>query len=196
MLLFTLPPLTLGCHTRSAQAAIDQKYNLVCNEFKHEGSDVTWVLYVFYLSKILDFFDTLFMVLRGKWAQFSFLHIYHHFSIFFVYWVNANVGYDGDIYYTIVANGFIHLVMYYYYFLTTLGAKPTWAKYLTSLQLIQFVTMMSQAVYMLTRPDGSCGFPRNVTLFYFFYILSLFILFMNFYMQRYLTKKGPKPKKE
>lgn len=29
-----------------------------------------------------------------------------------MYWVNLNAGYDGDIYYTIVANSFVHLVMY------------------------------------------------------------------------------------
>ena len=177
---------TAAAPSAHAQAAIDQDYNLVCNTFKPEGSDVTFVLYVFYLSKILDFFDTLFMVLRGKWAQFSFLHIYHHFSIFFVYWVNANVGYDGDIYYTIIANGFIHCVMYFYYLQTTFGAKPWWAKHLTSLQLLQFVTMMSQAVYMLTRPNVGCGFPRNVITFYFFYILSLFLLFAQFFVRRYM----------
>jgi elongation of very long chain fatty acids protein 4 len=53
---------------------------------------------------VLDFADTFFIVWRGKWDQFSFLHIYHHFSIFLTYWLVANAGYDGDVYYTIVAN--------------------------------------------------------------------------------------------
>ncbi len=178
------------------QGALDQNYNLVCNSFNKQGSDITFVLWVFYVSKILDFFDTLFMVLRGKWTQFSFLHIYHHFSIFFVYWVNFNVAYDGDIYFTIVANGFIHFVMYYYYLLTTFGARVWWASHLTSMQLIQFVCMMSQAIYLLTHKE--CAFPRNVVLFYFFYILSLFLLFANFFVQRYCSRKsgGKKSKKE
>lgn len=177
------------------QGALDQDYSLVCNKFDKKGSDITFVLWVFYVSKILDFFDTLFMVVRGKWAQFSFLHIYHHFSIFFVYWVNFNVAYDGDIYFTIVANGFIHFVMYYYYLLTTFGARVWWASHLTSLQLIQFVCMMSQAIYLLTQ---DCAFPRNVVLFYFFYIMSLFLLFANFFVQRYCNRKsaGKKSKKE
>ena len=50
------------------------------------------VLWVFYCSKVLDFFDTIFMVVRGKWAQFSILHTYHHASIFIVYWLLVNVG--------------------------------------------------------------------------------------------------------
>ena len=34
-----------------------------------------------YLSKYLDFFDTIFIILRKKDAQLSFLHVYHHASI-------------------------------------------------------------------------------------------------------------------
>jgi hypothetical protein len=36
--------------------------------------------------QVLDFFDTFFIVVRGKWDQFSFLHCYHHLSIFLTYW--------------------------------------------------------------------------------------------------------------
>ena len=32
-----------------------------------------------------------------------------------IYWLNVNVGFDGDIYYTIILNSFIHLMMYFYY---------------------------------------------------------------------------------
>ena len=32
--------------------------------------------------------------------------------------MNLNVGYDGDVYVTIVLNGFIHTVMYTYYFVS------------------------------------------------------------------------------
>lgn len=42
--------------------------------------------------QVLDFFDTFFIIFRSKWTQFSFLHIYHHFSIFLTYWLVANAG--------------------------------------------------------------------------------------------------------
>ena len=42
------------------------------------------------------------MIARGNYAQFSFLHIYHHFSIFLTYWLVSNAAADGDVYYTIV----------------------------------------------------------------------------------------------
>lgn len=138
--------------------ALAQNYTFICNPFDGKATGMALVLWVFYTSKVLDFFDTIFMVLRGKWRQLSFLHVYHHTSIFLVraclllrvgcggacmhvtgwaadlvsgggdsalavqfYWLNLNAGYDGDVYYTIVVNSFIHFVMYGYYFLTTLN---------------------------------------------------------------------------
>lgn len=144
--------------------------------------------------QILDFLDTTFMVVRGKWTQFSFLHVYHHFSIFLTYWLVTSVGYDGDVYYTIVANSFVHLVMYFYYLLTSFPGveKPWWGKYVTQMQMAQFVTMNLQALTILFRP---CPYPHPVTWFYLFYILSLLGLFASFYVKRWASggaKKEPK----
>ena len=36
--------------------------------------------------QVLDFADTVFIIARGKWKQLSFLHYYHHVSIFMIYW--------------------------------------------------------------------------------------------------------------
>ena len=51
--------------------------------------------------KYVDLFDTVFMILRGNWRQVSFLHVYHHSSVIYISWVNASVGYDGEIYYVV-----------------------------------------------------------------------------------------------
>jgi elongation of very long chain fatty acids protein 4 len=64
------------------------------------------MLWVFYVSKILDFFDTIIMVARGSWTQFSFLHVYHHTSIFMIYWLNVNAGYDGVRFSSLSSNQF------------------------------------------------------------------------------------------
>lgn len=55
-----------------------------CNDFNHNNPPIGFILYVFYLSKILDFMDTIFIILEKRWQQLSFLHVYHHFSIFLV----------------------------------------------------------------------------------------------------------------
>lgn len=104
---------------RAVEEYLAADYVPLCNKFDQKASGMASVVWIFYLSKILDFFDTIFMVLRRKWRQLSFLHVYHHTSIFLFYWLNINVAYDGDVYYTVVLNSFVHLVMYFYYFLTT-----------------------------------------------------------------------------
>ena len=54
---------------------------VVCNAHDNSAaSKLKDVLWLFYVSKVLDFADTFFIVVRGKWEQFSFLHVYHHFS--------------------------------------------------------------------------------------------------------------------
>jgi len=160
-------------------------YSIVCNPFDVNEVGMAEVLHIFYLSKILDFCDTLFIVLRQKWRQMSFLHVYHHASIFLVYWMNLRGGYDGDIYLTIVLNSFVHLVMYSYYFLSTLGYNAWWKNYITLLQMGQFLVMNLQALYILF---AGCAYPPKITWVYLFYIISLFVLFKNFYSET-STKK-------
>jgi len=165
-------------------------YSLNCNKFNVNETGMASLLHLFYLSKIFDFCDTFFIIVRQKWKQFSFLHIYHHLSIFMVYWMNINAGYDGDIYVTIVLNSFVHLVMYSYYFLMTLGYNAWWKNYITLLQMGQFLAMNLQAIHILY---SNCAFPHNITWFYLIYIVSLFILFQNFYNRTY-SKRPQKPK--
>lgn len=171
-----------------------------CEPYDAKNPAVANLLWLFYISKIWDFWDTIFIVLGKKWRQLSFLHVYHHLTIFMFYWLNANVNYDGDIYLTIVLNGFIHTVMYTYYFICMHTKVPEtgkslpiwWKSSLTMMQLIQFVTMMSQGTYLLT---SSCETqPLRVVGTYVVYILSLFFLFAQFFVQSYMKPKKKKVK--
>jgi elongation of very long chain fatty acids protein 4 len=169
--------------------ALSSDYNLVCNAFNERTSNMAVVIWVFYLSKALDFFDTFFIVARGAWGQFTFLHCYHHVSIYLVYWLLVNTGYDGDLYLTVVLNGGVHAVMYSYYFMSIIG-RPLKNKWIiTVMQMTQFLLMNAQAAYLLV---FGCPYPANLTKFYLGYIVSLFILFGNFFYKSFLTPKKPK----
>uniref|UniRef100_A0A7S2UR25 Elongation of fatty acids protein n=1 Tax=Attheya septentrionalis TaxID=420275 RepID=A0A7S2UR25_9STRA len=171
---------------------------LPCNNFDTENPPLAHLLYLFYLSKVWDFWDTIFIVIGKKWRQLSFLHVYHHTTIFLFYWLNSHVNYDGDIYLTILLNGFIHTVMYTYYFICMHTKVPEtgkslpiwWKSSLTMMQLIQFVSMMSQATYLLV--SGCEENTSRVTALYFVYILSLFFLFAQFYISSYSKPKKRK----
>eukprot|EP00930_Biecheleria_cincta_P015863 TRINITY_DN13087_c0_g1_i1.p1 TRINITY_DN13087_c0_g1~~TRINITY_DN13087_c0_g1_i1.p1 ORF type:complete len:757 (-),score=157.16 TRINITY_DN13087_c0_g1_i1:76-2016(-) len=163
--------------------------SLVCNVHNLAEDGMAWVLHVFYLSKILDFADTAFMIAKNNWRQVSFLHVYHHTSVFMVYWLNANTNYDGDIYFTIVLNGAIHFVMYGYYLVTTFNVPvPTIIKKsITNMQLIQFCCMEAQGLYLLT---GGCQSPYRVTILYMFYVSSMLVLFLDFKRRTYSKSKA------
>jgi hypothetical protein len=175
-------------------------YSICCNDYSRDEPPLANLLWLFYASKIWDFWDTIFIVLGKKWRQLSFLHVYHHFTIFLFYWLNANSQYDGDVYLTIVLNGFIHTVMYTYYFICMHTKVPEtgkslpiwWKSSLTLMQLIQFVTMMSQATYLLFNSDKCPGNSFRNTATYFVYILTLFFLFAQFFVQSYLKPKKKK----
>eukprot|EP00981_Chlorochromonas_danica_P011549 scaffold4102_cov174-Ochromonas_danica.AAC.3 len=112
-----------------------------------------------------------------------------------IYWLNINVGYDGDVYLTIVLNGLIHTIMYTYYFVSLHTKNIPWKSALTLSQMVQFVLMNSQALYLIYT---SCAtYPLNVVYFYFGYILSLLALFAEFFVSSYILKKrGRKNKAE
>ena len=172
-----------------------------CNNFDAVNPPIANLLWLFYVSKIWDFWDTIFIVLGKKWRQLSFLHVYHHTTIFLFYWLNSQINYDGDIYLTVLLNGFIHTVMYTYYFICMHTKVPEtgkslpiwWKSSLTAMQLVQFVTMMSQGSYLLATQCPKTSL--RVVVAYVVYILSLFILFAQFFMASYVKpKSGGKPK--
>ena len=47
------------------------------------------VIWLFYFTKILEFLDTLFFILRKKNNQVSVLHIYHHSTMAALWWIGV-----------------------------------------------------------------------------------------------------------
>ena len=160
-------------------------FSLVCNVHDLADDGMAFITHCFYLSKALDFIDTMFMIIKGNWRQVSFLHVYHHFSVFLFYWLNTNCNYDGDAYFSIVANGGIHFIMYGYYLVTAFNIEVPVVikKTITNAQLIQFCCMESQGVALLLM-EG-CGSSLRVTTAYMVYISTMLILFLNFKRQNY-----------
>jgi len=181
----------------AARIAYTQGYTLwPCVPFNATNPPIANVLWLFYVSKVLDFVDTFFIITGKKWAQLSFLHVYHHWSIFQFYWLNLWVGYDGDIYLTIVLNAFIHTIMYSYYLCSAQKGNilGTFAKavkpFITSMQLVQFFTMIAQATVLLS--SGCTSFPPRNTKLYFGYICTMIVLFGQFFVKSYLSKPAAK----
>ncbi|SOV74599.1 long chain polyunsaturated fatty acid elongation enzyme, putative [Plasmodium sp. gorilla clade G3] len=170
--------------------AKNRRFSLFYNSVDFSKKNIALCCWLFYLNKLVDFVDTILIVLRKKWNQFTFLHVYHHLSVFLIMWVNTSVGYDGDIYYIIVVNSFVHFVMYLYYYLSSVKFKvPIFAKAcVTYLQMLQFLSIILPGFYVLF-VRHYCPYPRKLVGLSFYYCISLLILFGNFALNTYIKPK-------
>jgi fatty acid desaturase (delta-4 desaturase) len=116
-------------------------------EFDERGE---WFVFVHYLSKFLDWFDTLFIILSKKRSQLSFLHVYHHATIVSVWGLLlfSNVG-SGAVRYGAWINSLTHVIMYSHYFVTSFGLRNPFKKYITMWQVSQFWSCILHAVLVL-----------------------------------------------
>ena len=162
----------------------------------HSSTLCAYAVWIHYCDKYLEFFDTYFMVLRGKMDQVSFLHVYHHFSIAWAWWIGVSQWSAGDAYFGALLNSIIHVMMYAYYGLALLGISCPWKQYLTQAQLLQFVSVIVYTIGIIALPRAEdqklfsnhyicCGVQV-------FEMVSLFVLFSMFYKKAYKSKASKK----
>ncbi|CAG8730157.1 18319_t:CDS:2, partial [Acaulospora morrowiae] len=113
-----------------------------------KGFQMAKYTWIFYFSKIFEFMDTFIMVLKKNNHQITFLHIYHHCSVFIIWWWVIYVAPTGETYFSAALNSVVHVIMYGYYLSTTLSFPIRFIKrYITLMQMTQFVLNMVQATY-------------------------------------------------
>ena len=144
------------------------------------------------LSKIIELLDSIFFILRGKYNQLTFLHVYHHSTMIMMGWLMANFAPGGNSVFGPALNCDIHVLMYSYYFLSSFGPKMQkylwWKKYLTRLQLTQFLVNLAFLLNFIRDPT-QCEWSLELTWIKTILMISFFVLFMNFYIQTYNRKK-------
>lgn len=86
-------------------------------------------------------------------------------------------------------NTFVHIIMYTYYLLAALGPQFQrflwWKKYLTVLQMVQFVMVMVHAFQLLFI---DCDYPRAFVWWIGMHAVMFYFLFSDFYKQAYKKK--------
>ncbi|KAG6557711.1 hypothetical protein Mapa_000476 [Marchantia paleacea] len=172
--------------------AILNRYSLWGNAYNPKEVQMGHLLYIFYMSKYIEFMDTVIMILKRNTRQITVLHVYHHASISFIWWIIAYHAPGGEAYFSAALNSGVHVLMYLYYLLAaTLGKNEKsrrkylwWGKYLTQLQMFQFVLNMIQAYYDL---KNNSPYPQFLIQILFYYMISLLALFGNFYVHKYVS---------
>ncbi|XP_054158430.1 elongation of very long chain fatty acids protein 7-like [Oppia nitens] len=143
--------------------------------------------YAYFLTKFLDLFDTVFFVLRKKYSQITILHLYHHTIVPMLGWMAMKISPTAaPIGLFAIANSFVHTVMYTYYALSALGpsVRPYlwWKKYLTILQLCQFVIY---GVYYTVFLFAQSGYPAIYMSIGFIQPFIFFYMFWQFFHYSY-----------
>ncbi|XP_050437307.1 elongation of very long chain fatty acids protein AAEL008004-like isoform X2 [Adelges cooleyi] len=173
------------------------EYSLKCQpvDYTDKPSTVRMVhaCWWYYFSKFTEFMDTIFFVLRKKDRNISTLHVIHHGVMPMSVWFGVKFTPGGHSTFFGLLNTFVHIIMYTYYLLAALGPQVQkylwWKKYLTSLQMVQFVAIMLHAFQLLFI---DCDYPKAFVWWIGMHAVMFFFLFKEFYNQSYV--KPPKQK--
>lgn len=150
--------------------------------------------FIFSLSKAAELFDTFFIVMRK--SQLIFLHWYHHTTVLtFAWYFYAYPAALGQ--WMTPINYGIHSLMYTYYALRAAGVRVPLcgSQMVTILQLMQmFIGIVYNAygAYVVS-VGGDCMLPWGTFVFAMTIYGSYAVLFIHYYVQRYIWKK-PKEK--
>ncbi|XP_060795183.1 elongation of very long chain fatty acids protein 6-like isoform X1 [Neoarius graeffei] len=162
----------------------------VCDTSFYSAPIIKFWAYAFVLSKVPEFGDTVFIVLRKQ--RLMFLHWYHHITVLLYSWYTYRERAAGGCWF-ITMNYTVHSLMYSYYAAKAAGLhlpRPC-AMIITALQTLQMALGLTVLVLVYRwQNDAMCrSTDSNITwglLMYFSYLL----LFASFFYQSYV--KGGK----
>ncbi|CAD1468679.1 unnamed protein product, partial [Heterotrigona itama] len=168
-------------------------HSICLNSLAQDRIKNFWSL-MFILSKLVEFGDTVFIILRKQ--PLMFLHWYHHVTVLLYAWLcfiedTAYSRWNGTI------NFFIHSWMYSYYTLKAMRFNPPkWVTMtITTLQIVQmiwgcFITIIA---YNYARSgEVECSVTLHNAQIGLLIYFSYLILFVRFFIQSYLLKKHEK----
>ncbi|KAJ9598715.1 hypothetical protein L9F63_010601, partial [Diploptera punctata] len=181
------------------QAGWLRDYNYRCQPVDYSETpkalrmaNATW----FFIEDVNNF-DKVFFVLRKKNNQVSYLHLWHHTLMPLCAWIGVKFLAGGHGTLLGVINSFVHIIMYSYYFLAGLGPEIQqylwWKKYITTLQMIQFIIVFFHSAQLLVY---ECNYPKFIVLLLGTNALYFLYLFGNFYRKTYFKKKNRRGRKK
>lgn len=169
------------------------EYNIHCQPIDYSDNPVAIrmekAVHFYFMCKLIELLDTVFFVLRKKNRQITFLHIYHHAIMPVCSWIGCRFLPNGHGTLLGVINAFVHVIMYTYYMLSSIGPHMNkylwWKKHLTLLQLIQFSIIVSHSLQILF---NGCDYPKPIAFLLVLNGIVFIYMFGSFYVHSYIKQ--------
>merc|ERR1712080_656323 len=153
------------------QFYVSGNYSWHCEPVDYSDSPVAIrainLAWFYYFSKFIDLFDSFFFIARKKFGHLSALHVIHHSTLPILCWWGPRFVGGGQSGFGPFLNSGVHTLMYLYYLLAAAGPAMQpylwWKKYLTTIQLVQFVwcsctpSSRSSSTATTQSPPRSCS---------------------------------------
>lgn len=146
------------------------------------NNEIQNYIHFHYILKYFDFIDTFFIICNKNKRQLTFLHIYHHSSILLLWKYAINSGNaNGTVAFSAMINGYIHVIMYSHYLITTLAIKNPFKFLITKMQMTQFVLLISHSGMAI---KNDIYISKNLCVIQIIYQSIMFLLFFNFFINK------------
>jgi len=168
---------------------------LFCDENLVISEVLNYWTYIFYLSKFVEYFDTVYLIIKAKPvvppdnSQYL-LHIYHHAVTAAIVWMCIHFHFSSS-WTGPLTNSFVHILMYGYYFLAEMNKidRNLGGKFITPIQIVQFLFCLTVAiiegVWNFTS-GGKCHTHFGAYMFLF----VNYIIFFAFFVKIFADKKN------
>ncbi|CAD2090230.1 long chain fatty acid elongation enzyme, putative [Plasmodium vinckei brucechwatti] len=140
------------------------------------------VICIFTLTKVVEYGDTLFLILKKK--KLTFLHSYHHLSVV-IYCLYSQKELVSHAHYFVFLNLIVHSIMYCYFGCIYIIPKIVYRfrKLITCLQIFQMFIGIFISYYAIQNVDNHV-YVNNAIASFTLYLTYAF-LFLNFYFNNY-----------
>lgn len=143
----------------------------ICNtKFCYSNENLSFVGWIYGITKSLEWIDTLLLVLQKK--KVIFLHYYHHLITMFYCWIALyNTFYDCSSIYYAGINLIVHFIMYLYYALYAMGFRFKYTFIITSIQFIQMLIGILVCYYSFYCTTGYFSIRLFCAIMYLSYVI-------------------------
>lgn len=153
-------------------------------------ADPDWILpsssvplwcYIFYASKYYELVDTLFLIVKKKPVRL--VQTFHHTTVLFLFWTMMQSRMYNH-WMLVMVNSFVHIFVYGYFLAACLKIPVPWKRYITLLQITQFVAALLYALpFPYFKTMGQTRGDWEVWLFGQFIGLAFIGLFLQVYLE-------------